>query len=178
MSLRASTSKQTPYCRTYATDHYRLLHIDARNRLASCRALAILSLARADVPRPCDEAVCQDLPADEGIVEQGYFSRPECSTGGKTSRPPLPRPPSDPQAPGCARLENTTLRDLLQVRHLLPLSAWWLMDSTPGGAVDFRLEVRRSIYGNRVNSVRNLALSIELRTKFLNELAPPVNIAY
>ena len=79
---------------------------------------------------------------------------------------------------GCARLENTTLRELLQVRHLLPLSAWWHTDSTPGGAVDFRLEMRRSIYGNRVNSVRNLALSIELRTKFLNELAPPVNIAY
>jgi hypothetical protein len=161
---------------TCATDHYRSLQIAARNRLASCSALAILSAARAVVPNPYDEAVWQDLRADAGIIEQGYFRKAGCSAGSRRPdrlyRTHLPTP--------------TTGALVSEMRRHRTVRGPGTCCTCPRGgertqrlgAVEFQLEVRRSIYRNRVNSVHDLALSIELCSKFLYELAPPVNIAY
>jgi hypothetical protein len=51
--------------------------------------------------------------------------------------------------------------------------------SRSAGALAKQLEVRRSTARRfRVNSFRGPTLSLELCSKFLIELAPPVNIAY
>jgi hypothetical protein len=174
---------RTQCCRrpsgTCVTDYYNSLQIDARNRLASCCALAILSRARAGVPRPYDEVVGQDLRADAGIVEQGYFSRPECSA--RARRPDrLCRPYSAhlPRSQTGARVWKKRRTEALCGSGTCCGCPRGGEEIRRRGAVDFPLEVRRSICRNRVNSVRNLALSVESRTKLLNELAPPVNIAY
>jgi hypothetical protein len=159
-----------------ATDHYRSLQIAARNRLASCSALAILSAARAGVPSPYGEAVWQDLRADAGIIEQGYFREAGCSARSRHParryRARLPTP-----TPGAPVSEMRRPRTVRRPGTCCTYPRGGEGTQRPG-AVEFQLEVRRSIQRNRVNSVHDLALSIELCSKFLNELAPPVNIAY
>jgi hypothetical protein len=164
---------------TCVTDQYSLLHIAARNTLASGFALAILLTARAGIPRPYDEAVCQDLRADAGIVEQRYFPRAACSTRARrpdrTDRLYYAHLPS----PNTARCVCKTRRSgtFCGSGTCCPCPRDRERSRRPG-AIDCRLEMRRSIYANRVNSARNLALGTVFRTKFLNELAPPVNIEY
>jgi hypothetical protein len=164
---------------TCVTDQYSLLHIAARNTLASGFALAILLTARAGIPRPYDEAVCQDLRADAGIVEQRYFPRAACSTRARrpdrTDRFYYAHLPS----PNTARCVCKTRRSgtFCGSGTCCPCPRDRERSRRPG-AIDYRLEMRRSIYANRVNSARNLALGTVFRTKFLNELAPPVNIEY
>jgi hypothetical protein len=161
---------------TCATDHYRSLQIAARNRLASCSALAILSPARASVSSPYDEAVWQDLRADAGNIEQGYLRKAGCSAGARRpdrlDRAHLPTPTT-----GVAVSEMRRHRTFRRPGTCCNCPRGGERTQRPG-AVEFQLEVRRSIDRNRVNSVQDLPLSIELCSKFLNELAPPVNIAY
>jgi hypothetical protein len=165
------------------TDHYSSLQIAARNHLASCSALAILSGARAGVPSPYDEAVWQDLRADAGIIEQGYLRKAGCSAGARRPDRPyrahLPDYRDHLPTPTTGGLVSEMRRSRTRRRSgtccPCPRGGVWTRRL---GAVEFRLEVRRSICRNRVNSDRDLALSIELCSKFLNELAPPVNIAY
>jgi len=161
---------------TGATDHYRSLQIAARNRLASCSALAILFTARAGVSSPYDEALWQDSRADAGIFEQGSFRKAGCSARSRRRdrlyRAHLPTP-----SPGAPVSEMRRPRTVCGPGTCCTCPRGGERTQRPG-AVEFQLEVRRSIYRNRVNSVHDLALSIELCSKFLYELAPPVNIAY
>src|SRR5260221_2473494 len=145
---------------TCATDHYRSLQIAARNRLASCSALAILSPARAGVSSPYDEAVWQDLRADAGNIEQGYLRKAGCSAGARRpDRPdrahlPIPTtgaPVSEMRRPRTVRRPGTCCTCSRGGERTQPL-----------GAVEFQLEVRRSIYRNRVNSGQDLAVSTGL----------------
>jgi hypothetical protein len=132
---------------TCVTDQYSLLHIAARNTLASGFALAILFTARAGIPRPYDEAVCQDLRANAGIVEQRYFSRAACSTRARrpdrTDRLYYAHLPSPNTARCVCKIRRSGTfcgsgtccpcpRDGERTRH--------------SGAIDYRLEMRRSIY--------------------------------
>jgi|SRR5882724_1681587 len=159
-----------------ATDCYTSPQIAARNRLASCPALAILSPGCAGVPPRNDPGGWQDLRGNAGILEQGYCRIAGCLWRGKTARPPLPRsPPAFNHAP-C--LPNETF-------------AWDCGRSGTccscrregGGSTRFTCaplrEMRRSMSRrNRVNSFPAVTLSLELCSRFLNQLALPVNIAY
>jgi hypothetical protein len=113
----------------------------------------------------------------QGSLDKELFRRSGCFLG-QDGLPPRPRPPSNSSTREI-RLGNATFRAFCpQARHLLHLSAGWREDS-PAGAPAKQLEVRRStLHRFRVNSFRGPTLSPELCSRFLIELAPPVNIAY
>jgi hypothetical protein len=59
------------------------------------------------------------------------------------------------------------------------MSTRWRINSPQGQGIVQQLEVRRSnVRSIRVNFVATTTLSLELCSKFLIELPPPVNIAY
>jgi hypothetical protein len=167
--------------------------VSARNCLASGSALAILAAARGGVPSSHNWAGWPDVRVDAGIIEQGNYREPVCSI---RARPPHPLSPA-PLLP--IPLAGDAVSEMRHTSHRLGRSGTCC--SRPRGGVRTRcfcsfvyrraavvyqldafvyeLDVRRSmVRGNGVNSPFVPALSIESRSKFLNELAAPVNIAY
>jgi hypothetical protein len=165
----------------------------ARNCLASGSAPAILAPARGGVPSSHNRAGRQDVRVDQGTVEQGNFRYVVCST---RARLPDRRSPALPPLPPLAGHPVSEMRHRLQClgrpgtcctrprggeRTRWPCSFVYRTAAVVYQLDGFVYEhdVRRSmVRGNGVNSPFVPALSIELRSKFLNELAAPVNIAY
>jgi hypothetical protein len=159
----------------YATDHYTSPQIAARNRLASCCALAILSPGRRAFPNRDDAGAWQDLLGNAGIIEQGHIRTASCPAGAR-------QPDRFSHAP---RLPSRAGRvSKMRRLHRTARRSGTCCTCPPGGGstrysrASLR-EMHRSIRRrNRVNSFNALTLSLELCRRFLNEWAPPVNIAY
>ena len=164
-----------------ATNCYTWPQFAARNRLASCPALAILSRAHADVPRRNDAFGGWDLRADAGITEQGNYRTAACSAGARwpdrLSHTPFPTPMTRVHVSKLRRLRETFRRSgTCCVRRRSGGSTRWL-------PALLREMHRSTTRRKRVNSFRAVTLSLvtlslELCSRFLNELALPVNIAY
>jgi hypothetical protein len=114
----------------------------------------------------------------QGSLNKEHFRGAGCLLGHDGPPPRLRTPPVSGHRD--LRLGNATCQSgSPQARDLLHLSTGRRKDLHPAGAFAKQLEVRRSTARRfRVNSFRGPTLSLELCSKFLIELAPPVNIAY
>jgi hypothetical protein len=150
--------------------------------LSSCYAVVILLGAQGDVPERVTPSGQQCMPGNAGIIEQGLPYTPPTHVAGHhryrclavrndvsemLQRPGLLRPTTCSVQKSCGRTDVRESRSSSRVVRGAKKASEFLYEH----------DARRSIVNrNWVNCCDGLALSSEMCSKFLNELAAPVNI--